>query len=888
MKRISILVQDDYINLISKAIPKNMLLLVLTIGMSMCVSAQTFDYKSYNGIYSQGDIPDDMRKTVQELYEEDRGRMEQYTSKRKSRRSKGILECSYAINKMVQGGRILYGDPITQWVNRIADTILKNDPQLRGELRFYTYKSPAVNAFATGQGMIFVSTGLVSRLQSEAELAFILSHEIVHYVNNHTWENISVKAEEKARSRNTLDNMINKHNRSHRMEVEADSIGLVNYYLKTDYYNKVADDVLDVLAYSDYTMDNLPFDTTYFNTPYYTMPAEIWLDRVKPIEIDEEKSDSNSTHPNIGKRRALTYRITARMGEKGNLFICSSFEEFKHLQYLAQMETIRQLLISGAYVRAFYDSWCLLKEYPDNAFLGKSMAFSLYAMAKYKSQSDNNDMIGNYRDMEGEVQRLYYCFAKMKAADINVLAVRELYEYNKKHGASIHTDNMFRDAVQTLGNKHKLMLDNFLATPPEATEAAKTDTLKKVTSKYERLKKGSKSTREVADKRKYVFTDLLMAGDDFANAFNQSMTDTLKRQIEDGSTLILSPSYRCYNRKKELDIKTSERKEQKLSQTIAEVLNQKGDTAIEYNGHLLKQQTSDTFYNQYMALNEWIREVDGNISMHLITQEDVDKVFDEYNVSNVAIAGVRSLAWQGPKKYLTLPLPFMVYRNVANRCLTQTAAAIVDKNGNVCIGNTEELTRNDEKALVKQQIYNHITNATNPGYMGKHVMIGLSGEGFVSNPFERFLYGFKYGIRAEGVISKKISIDLGSKLYNVEKIYTISEIEFGVKRYVRSATAPLGPYYKIGLKGLMLTAEGCSLSRESELKALVSADDNKSEFLKKVGIVPAFTLGRTYIVGNRLLMDFFYTMGLQVNEIQTFPTSNLYIGLGMSLNILAF
>ena len=68
----------------------------------------------------------------------------------------------------------------------------------------------------------------------------------------------------------------------------------------------------------------------------------------------------------------------------------------------------------------------------------------------------------------------------------------------------------------------------------------------------------------------------------------------------------------------------------------------------------------------------------------------------------------------------------------------------------------------------------------------------------------------------------------------------------------------------------------------------MSEDDNKSEFLEKVGIVPAFTLGRTYIVGNRLLMDFFYTMGLQVNEIQTFPTSNLYIGLGMSLNILAF
>ena len=67
------------------------LLLMMSVSFSM---AQSFDYKKYNGLYSQGDIPDDMRKTVQELYEEDRGRMEQFTTKRKSRRSEGILECS--------------------------------------------------------------------------------------------------------------------------------------------------------------------------------------------------------------------------------------------------------------------------------------------------------------------------------------------------------------------------------------------------------------------------------------------------------------------------------------------------------------------------------------------------------------------------------------------------------------------------------------------------------------------------------------------------------------------------------------------------------------------------------------------------------------------------
>ena len=854
---------------------------------SILVAQNTYDTKNYHGIYSKGDIPSDMQKSVKELYEEDKNRMEQYTDKRKSRRSKGILECSYAINKMVQGGRILYGDPITQWVNRIADTLLKTEPELREELRFYTYKSPAVNAFATGQGMIFVSTGLVSRLQSEAELAFILSHEIVHYVNNHTWENISAKAEEKVRSRNSLDRIINKHNRSHRMETEADSIGMIKFYLPSNYYNKISDDVMDVLVYSDYTMDNLPFDTTYFSTPYYSLPREIWLDKVKPIEIDEERADTNSTHPNIGKRRALTYRIAAKLNEKGEKFLCTSQDEFKYLQYLAQMETVRQLLISGAYVRAFYDSWCLLKEYPDNSFLEKSMAFSLYAMAKYKTQFNNNDMIGNYRDVEGEVQQLFYCFTQMKSADINVLAIRELYKYRQKYGSSKHLNNMMKDAVQTLSRVHKHTLDNFLSAPPENVSEMKNDTVKKTVSKYERLKHGSKTTRQVADKRKYVFTDLLMNDDNFATVYNNCLVDTVKEKNIGGKTLVLSPSYKYYNRKKELDVKTSERKEEELSKTIVEVLNQKGETAIEYNGHLLKEQTNDTFYNQYMALNEWIREVDGGIAINMITQDDADKVFDAYRVSNVVIAGVRSLAWQGGRSYIRYlwPFPYNIYTNVANRCATQTAAAIVDKNGYVYIGNSDEINRNDEKALIKQQIYTHITDTKNPGYMGRHIMIGLSGEGFFGSMgmFEGNTYGIKYGVRAEGVVAVNTALTVSAKQYKFIN-YTINDIELGMKKYVYSATAPLGPYYQMSINGKMLYKQNENISEDE----FVPNNVERNDFLSKIGIVPTFTVGRTYIVGNRLLLDFFYGLGWQVNETNTFPGSKIYINLGISVNLLAF
>ena len=62
------------------------LLLMVVLDFSSSF-AQSYNYTAYEGLYSRGNIPEDMRKTVKELYDEDRSRMEQYTDKRKSRRS---------------------------------------------------------------------------------------------------------------------------------------------------------------------------------------------------------------------------------------------------------------------------------------------------------------------------------------------------------------------------------------------------------------------------------------------------------------------------------------------------------------------------------------------------------------------------------------------------------------------------------------------------------------------------------------------------------------------------------------------------------------------------------------------------------------------------------
>jgi len=53
------------------------------------------------------------------------------------------------------------------------------------EYRFYLIRDPSPNAFALPDGQVYVHSGLISRLQNEAQLAALLAHEINHVAGHH-------------------------------------------------------------------------------------------------------------------------------------------------------------------------------------------------------------------------------------------------------------------------------------------------------------------------------------------------------------------------------------------------------------------------------------------------------------------------------------------------------------------------------------------------------------------------------------------------------------------------------------------------------------------------------------------------------------------------------
>jgi len=79
------------------------------------------------------------------------------------------------------GGKI--DDPILQdYINTVGQSIVRVSHNRRFEFHFTALNHESVNAFALPGGYIFVTRGMLEKLQSEAQLAAVLAHETVHVV----------------------------------------------------------------------------------------------------------------------------------------------------------------------------------------------------------------------------------------------------------------------------------------------------------------------------------------------------------------------------------------------------------------------------------------------------------------------------------------------------------------------------------------------------------------------------------------------------------------------------------------------------------------------------------------------------------------------------------
>jgi predicted Zn-dependent protease len=106
----------------------------------------------------------------------------------------GIDILEFRHGKKVEGRMKLFPDKAVQrYVSDLGDSLLPAGAKGTSkalEFRFFVVEDASINAASLPDGTVLVNTALLGVVENEAQLAFVLSHEISHVLQVHYWREV--------------------------------------------------------------------------------------------------------------------------------------------------------------------------------------------------------------------------------------------------------------------------------------------------------------------------------------------------------------------------------------------------------------------------------------------------------------------------------------------------------------------------------------------------------------------------------------------------------------------------------------------------------------------------------------------------------------------------
>lgn len=464
------------------------------------------DYADFKPLQSVGVMPPDFKTYTSEKIETSTdGDIEGVSRRDQKDFLKGIY---YGIDQIIHSGKVLYGDPISNYVENIGEKIIADDPSLQG-LRFYTLRSNVVNALSTKQGIVFVTEGLIAQLANEAQLAFIIAHEIAHYKRDHVFQGY-VERIELQRNRVSGEKKIKELSQySKDKEFEADSIGIALYH-NAGYSKKSLYDVFDVLAYSYLPFDLAEVPKDYFNSDLMHVPESYFAEEVPEISTDKSYDDSKSSHPNIEARTSQLETIMDEYSKWGDIDYYFSQEDFLHVRTLARFESVRNDLYNFRYAEALYNILLLEKKYPNNLYLERCKGQAWAGLIMGKCDGHFFDHVVKPSLIQGDPHQVHFFLRKLTKKQLLTVGLRHITDLKNKYPTDKEISAIYNYTVELLSTERLFKISNYEEqTFEEAVadfEASKLDIEKEKDSeidtevneelsKYDKIKQKSDKTK---------------------------------------------------------------------------------------------------------------------------------------------------------------------------------------------------------------------------------------------------------------------------------------------------------------------------------------------------------------------------------------------------------
>ncbi|WP_375558752.1 M48 family metallopeptidase [Bernardetia sp. OM2101] len=429
----------------------SMFLLFVSINSNSFAQNFTLDFDNYQPLEAKGKIPEAFLKRTSDFYKAKREKNILTVDKDlEENKDKFDVISSYHLNQLLWSGSVLFGDTVTTYVQEVGNKVLENYPDLQGKIHFYVTKEHSVNAFTTPEGFIFVNLGLLAHLDNEAQLAFILAHEITHFTKKHSINqflyNEEVRSESKgsitrllSRSKSVYEEQAKKSSYSKEQEIEADDEGW-EIFSKTSYDLSEAVAAFEALKNSRYPFDTLVFESKFLNNSYVNLPDSFYyrdtthfVEMPKLSEKEIEKIKTLQTHPDIEERKkiALT-KMASKAENEGDKYLVSE-ERFKLAQKIARFELCNLYLQEEQFVDAIYTALILESQYSKSKYSELCIVKSLYGLAAYDIYGKRIYLEHPYNEINWKGRNWFYALEDLHHDQIAVLAATHMIEFADKY-----------------------------------------------------------------------------------------------------------------------------------------------------------------------------------------------------------------------------------------------------------------------------------------------------------------------------------------------------------------------------------------------------------------------------------------------------------------------
>lgn len=301
------------------------------------------------------------------------------------------------------------------YIKSIVAKIINANPELNGlDVRVIFSRDMPPNAYSIGDGTIAFNAGLFVFLGNEAEMAFVICHELAHYYLDHSRKRLdkyvaiansdSLKREFKRLSKQeykvaeqfekllkTFVFDIRRHSRDN--EEEADRVGM-QFLKKTGYSGngfvtsmKLLDKIDDTALFTTLNLQKILSFPAYPFKERWIKKESVIFGALNPDDatgLTKKERDSLKTHPDCSKRILLLADSAATI--KGSNFQVNE-HYFKQLKEEFIPEIVEEVFKSGNISFNLYLSLQMLQD-------GKYNPLAIYSIARdlnliYKHQKDH-------------------------------------------------------------------------------------------------------------------------------------------------------------------------------------------------------------------------------------------------------------------------------------------------------------------------------------------------------------------------------------------------------------------------------------------------------------------------------------------------------------------